>query len=46
VIIERGKSGSVFSASSITWVSALLTDDAISTITRNVVHRFLSEGSA
>jgi N,N-dimethylformamidase len=45
VIIERENPGSVFSVGSITWVSALLVDDAVSTITRNVIRRFLSGSS-
>ena len=39
-IIEPAGAGSVFSAGSITWVSSLLVDDALSRITRNVLHRF------
>jgi len=46
VMIERENSGAVFSVGSITWVSALLVDDAVSTITRNVIRRFLSGRSA
>ncbi|MBD0327135.1 MAG: carboxypeptidase regulatory-like domain-containing protein, partial [Pyrinomonadaceae bacterium] len=34
--------GAVFSAGSITWVSALFTDSAVSRITRNVAERFLA----
>lgn len=33
--------GAVFSVGSITWVPALLVDDRVSTITRNVLRRFL-----
>jgi hypothetical protein len=36
-----GTSGAVFSVGSITYVSSLLVDDAISRITRNVLSRFL-----
>ena len=39
---EPGGGGAVFSAGSITWPSALLPDEAISRITRNVLERFLS----
>jgi len=39
-IIEPAGRGSVFSAGSITWVSSLLVDDAVSRITRNVLHGF------
>jgi len=46
VMIERENSGAVFSVGSITWVSALLVDDAVSTITRNVIRRFLAGRSA
>ncbi|MGH9629638.1 MAG: N,N-dimethylformamidase beta subunit family domain-containing protein, partial [Bryobacteraceae bacterium] len=35
--------GAVFSVGSITWVSALFADAAVSRITRNVVQRFLTE---
>ena len=41
VIHETAHSGGVFSAGSITWVSALLVDDAVSKITLNVLRRFL-----
>src|SRR5581483_3482001 len=46
VMIEHEHSGAVFSVGSITWVAALLVDGVVSTITRNVIRRFLSEGSA
>ncbi len=42
-IIEAAGLGSVFSAGSITWVSSLLVDDAVSRITANVLHRFTAE---
>jgi N,N-dimethylformamidase len=42
VIHERENSGAVFSVGSITWVAALLVDASVSTITRNVLRRFLS----
>lgn len=42
VIHETYHSGAVFSVGSITWVSALLVDARISTITLNVLHQFLS----
>jgi N,N-dimethylformamidase len=35
--------GAVFSAGSITWVSSLFPDDKVSTITRNVLNRFMNE---
>jgi N,N-dimethylformamidase len=41
VIHERENSGAVFSVGSITWVAALLVEDSVSTITRNVLRRFL-----
>ena len=34
-------SGAVFSVGSITWVSSLLVDDAVSAITRNVLREFV-----
>ncbi|MCC6587194.1 MAG: carboxypeptidase regulatory-like domain-containing protein [Bryobacterales bacterium] len=40
---ERDKGGAVFSVGSITWVSALFTDKHVSTITRNVLTRFVAE---
>jgi N,N-dimethylformamidase len=43
VIHERANSGAVFSVGSITWVAALLVDDAVSTITRNVLNRFVRQ---
>jgi hypothetical protein len=43
VCFETGN-GAVFSAGSITWVSALFPDQNVSTITRNVIDRFLLEG--
>jgi hypothetical protein len=42
VIHERESGGAVFSAASITWVAALFVDDAVSTITGNVLRNFLS----
>jgi hypothetical protein len=41
IIYETPKGGAVFSVGSITWPSALLVDDAVSTITGNVLRRFL-----
>ncbi|MEO6811674.1 MAG: carboxypeptidase-like regulatory domain-containing protein [Isosphaeraceae bacterium] len=41
ITYETPKGGAVFSAGSITWPSALLVDDAVSTITGNVLRRFL-----
>jgi N,N-dimethylformamidase len=40
VIHERDHGGAVFSVGSITWVAALFVDDAVSTITRNVLRQF------
>jgi hypothetical protein len=40
VIHERDLGGAVFSVGSISWVAALLVDDAVSTITRNVLVEF------
>jgi hypothetical protein len=40
-IIEKAGQGAVFSVGSITWVSSLLVDDAVSQITRNVLQRFV-----
>ena len=40
---ETARGGAVFSAGSITWVSALLADEYISRITRNVLDRFLHD---
>ena len=42
VIVEAAGRGAVFSAASINWVSSVLVDDVISSITRNVLHRFVS----
>jgi len=42
-IIESAGQGAVFSAGSITWVSSILVDDAVSRITRNVLTRFASK---
>jgi N,N-dimethylformamidase len=42
VYYESPSGGAVFSAGSITYVPCLLVDDAISRITANVLHRFLS----
>ncbi|MEZ5399455.1 MAG: DUF6605 domain-containing protein [Bryobacteraceae bacterium] len=41
VFHEPNGGGAVFSVGSITWVSALFCDEHVSTITRNVVQRFL-----
>jgi hypothetical protein len=41
VIHETEHSGGVFSVGSITWVAALLVEDSVSTITRNVLRYFL-----
>jgi hypothetical protein len=38
--------GAVFNVGSITWVSSLLVDEAVSRITRNVLERFLGDGQA
>jgi hypothetical protein len=40
VIIESAGRGAVFSVGSITWVSAVLVDDAVSRITANVLSQF------
>ncbi len=40
---EPGKGGAVFSVGSITWVAALLVDERVSRITRNVLERFLND---
>ena len=40
---EPGKGGAVFSVGSITWVAALLVDESVSRITRNVLERFLHD---
>lgn len=40
---EPGRGGAVFSVGSITWVAALLVDDYVSRITRNVLERLLHE---
>ncbi len=42
VLHERDRNGAVFSVGSITWVAALLVDDSVSTITRNVLRNFLA----
>lgn len=42
VIYDTESAGSVFSAGSVTWPSAILVDDAVSKITANVVRRFLT----
>jgi N,N-dimethylformamidase len=44
VIIDPAGKGAVFSVGSITWVSSLLVEDAVSQITRNVLLRF-AQGS-
>jgi hypothetical protein len=41
VIHEPGGGGAVFSVGSITWCSALFTDDVVSRVTRNVLEKFL-----
>lgn len=41
VVHERDHGGAVFSVGSITWVSALLVDEAVSTITRNILIEFI-----
>ncbi len=41
-IHEPGGGAAVFSVGSITWVSALFCEESVSTITRNVLRRFLS----
>jgi hypothetical protein len=41
VVHEPAGGGGVFSAGSITWVSALFPDERVSAITRNVLRRFL-----
>jgi hypothetical protein len=43
VTYETDSGGAVFSAGSITWVSAVLVDDHVSRITRNVLTRFLGQ---
>jgi hypothetical protein len=45
-IVESAGKGAVFSAGSITWVSSILVDDAVSRITRNVLTRFVGERGA
>jgi hypothetical protein len=40
VVHETASGGAVFSVGSITWVSALFTDECVSTMTRNVLRRF------
>ena len=42
VYYETAERGAVFSAGSIAWPSAILIDDHVSAITRNVLGRFLS----
>ena len=43
IVIHQPSGGAaVFSVGSITWVSALFTDSAVATITRNVLRRFVS----
>jgi len=41
VLYETASGGAVFSVGSITWVSSILVDDAVSQITANVLTRFL-----
>jgi N,N-dimethylformamidase len=43
VINESAGRGAVFSAGSITWVSSILVDDAVSQVTRNVLTRFSAD---
>jgi hypothetical protein len=43
VMVDHEGGGAVFSAGSITWVSALFTDTSLAAITRNVLRRFLGE---
>jgi N,N-dimethylformamidase len=42
VIVDPAGRGTVFSVGSINWVSSLLVDEAISSVTKNVLHRFLA----
>lgn len=42
VYYDTRSGGEVFSVGSITWVSCLLVDEAVSKITANVIHRFLA----
>ncbi len=42
VIIEHPGGGAVFSVGSITYIASLLVDHAISSITRNVLDRFVA----
>lgn len=42
VMHERDHGGAVFSVGSITWVPALFVDEAVSTITRNVLREFVN----
>ncbi|MCB0109427.1 MAG: hypothetical protein KDE53_26075, partial [Caldilineaceae bacterium] len=42
VVYETASGGAVFSVGSITWVSSILVDEAVSRITANVLTRFLS----
>ncbi|WP_158886015.1 carboxypeptidase-like regulatory domain-containing protein [Amycolatopsis anabasis] len=42
VSFRTGSGGEVFSAGSIAWPAAVLVDDVVSTITRNVLDRFLA----
>ena len=42
VMHERDHGGAVFSVGSITWVAALFVDEAVSTITRNVLRDFVN----
>jgi N,N-dimethylformamidase len=46
VFFDTPKGGAVFSVGSITFPSALFTDEACATITRNVLRRFLGEPGA
>ncbi|MEZ4678670.1 MAG: hypothetical protein R2932_31090 [Caldilineaceae bacterium] len=41
VVYETASGGAVFSVGSITWVSSILVDDAVSQITANVLEHFL-----
>ncbi len=45
VVHEREHGGAVFSVGSITWVAALLVDESVATITRNVLREFTGRPS-
>ncbi len=42
VIYDTPSGGAVFSVGSITWPASILVSDAVSTITKNVISRFLA----